>query len=41
LQKGLLPVERIVTHALPLPSYQTAFALAAAGDEAIKVTLAP
>ena len=41
IEKGLLPVERIVTHQLPLASYQAAFDLAAAGEQAIKVTLIP
>ena len=41
IEKGLLPVERIVTHQLPLASYQAAFDLATAGEQAIKVTLIP
>jgi erythritol/L-threitol dehydrogenase len=41
LQKGLLPMDRIVTHQLPLASFQAAFNLASAGEQAIKVVLIP
>jgi len=41
LAKKLLPVERIITHQLPLAEYQQGFELAGAGTEAIKVVLLP
>jgi len=41
LQKRLLPVEQIVTHHLPLASFQEGIDLVATGDRSIKVALAP
>jgi threonine dehydrogenase-like Zn-dependent dehydrogenase len=41
LQKGLLPMEHIVTHQMPLTAYQEGINLVAAGDQSIKVTLTP
>lgn len=41
LAKGLLPMEQIVTHHLPLARFQEGIDLVAAGDTSIKVTLAP
>ncbi len=39
LEKGLIDVSKIVTHAFPLEEYQKAFALAKEGKESIKVVL--
>lgn len=41
LAKGLLPMEQIITHRLPLSSYQAGINLVASGDASIKVTLEP
>jgi threonine dehydrogenase-like Zn-dependent dehydrogenase len=41
LEKGLLPMDQIVTHRLPLASFQEGIDLVAAGDRSIKVTLSP
>ncbi len=41
LQKGLLPMDRILTHRLPLADFQAGIDLVAAGDRSIKVTLTP
>jgi threonine dehydrogenase-like Zn-dependent dehydrogenase len=41
LQKGLLPMEYIVTHHMPLTSFQEGIELVASGDRSIKVTLQP
>ena len=41
LQKGLLPMEHIVTHQLPLARFQEGIDLVASGDRSIKVTLTP
>ena len=41
LERRLLPVERIVTHRLPLAAFQEGIELVGAGRGAIKVTLAP
>jgi len=41
LQKGLLPMEHIVTHQMPLASFQEGIDLVGAGDRSIKVTLVP
>jgi threonine dehydrogenase-like Zn-dependent dehydrogenase len=41
LQKGLLPVNQIITQQLPLASFQEGFDLAAGGSHAIKVALIP
>lgn len=41
LQKKLLPMDRIVTHRLPLASFQEGIDLVASGDRSVKVTLAP
>ncbi len=41
LHKGLLPMEHIVTHRLPLASFQQAIETVGSGDRSIKVTLTP
>lgn len=41
LQKGLLPMDIIVTHQMPLTSFQEGINLAKAGDRSIKVALIP
>jgi threonine dehydrogenase-like Zn-dependent dehydrogenase len=41
LARGLLPMEQIVTHQLPLASFQEGMNLVAAGDRSIKVALTP
>lgn len=41
LEKGVVKVDRIVTHEFPLERFEQAFALAARGDESIKVVLRP
>ncbi len=41
LAKGLLPMEQIITHRLPLTAYQQGIGLVASGDRSIKVTLEP
>ena len=41
IQKGLLPMDRIVTHRLPLERFQDGIDLVAAGDRSIKVMLQP
>lgn len=41
LGKGLLPMQQIITHQLPLEDFQQGIDLVAAGDQSIKVTLVP
>ena len=41
LAKGLLPMEQIVTHRLPLSEYQAGFDMVAAGDSSVKISLVP
>jgi len=41
LAKSRLPMEKIITHRLPLESFQQGIELVAAGDRSIKVLLAP
>ncbi len=41
LEKRLLPMDRIVTHQLPLSDFQAGMDLVAAGDSSIKVSLTP
>ncbi len=41
LEQGLLPMERIITHQLPLADFQQGIDLVARGDKSIKVTLQP
>jgi erythritol/L-threitol dehydrogenase len=41
LRKGLLPMDDIVTHALPLAEFQRGIDLVAAGNQSVKVTLVP
>jgi len=41
LARGLLPMDRIVTHRMPLHSFHEGLELVAAGDRSIKVTLTP
>jgi threonine dehydrogenase-like Zn-dependent dehydrogenase len=41
LEKGLLPIDQIITHQLPLESFQYGIDLVAKGSESIKVTLRP
>jgi len=41
LVKGLLPMDRIMTHQLPLSEFHAGMAMVAAGTESVKVTLSP
>jgi threonine dehydrogenase-like Zn-dependent dehydrogenase len=41
LRKGLLPMDRIVTHELPLADFQRGIDLVASGRQSVKVTLLP
>ena len=41
LAKGLLPMNQIITHQLPLADFQKGIDLVAGGDRSIKVTLTP
>ena len=41
LAKGLLPMDQILTHRLPLENFQEGIDLVAAGDRSIKMSLAP
>ncbi len=41
LEKGLLPMDQIITHRFPLSAFQEGIDLVAAGDRSIKVTLTP
>jgi len=41
LAKGLLPMDRIITHQLPLADFQKGIELVASGTQSIKVTLQP
>jgi threonine dehydrogenase-like Zn-dependent dehydrogenase len=41
LMKGLLPMDEIVTHQLPLADFQRGINLVEAGDKSVKVTLRP
>ena len=41
LEQDLLPMERIITHQLPLEEFQQGIDLVAAGDQSIKVLLIP
>lgn len=41
LGRGLLPVDQIITHRLPLTSFQEGMELVAAGQQSIKVALLP
>jgi threonine dehydrogenase-like Zn-dependent dehydrogenase len=41
LAKGLLPMDQILTHRLPLENFQEGIDLVARGDRSIKVVLAP
>jgi erythritol/L-threitol dehydrogenase len=41
LRKGLLPMQHIVTHSMPLAQFQQGIELVASGDRSIKVTLEP
>ena len=41
LDKGLLPIEQIVTHQFPLPQFQQAIELVSSATESIKVALVP
>jgi erythritol/L-threitol dehydrogenase len=41
LAKGLLPMQQIITHRLPLSDYQYGIDMVASGDVSIKVTLEP
>ncbi len=41
LAKGMLPMEQIITHQLPLSAFQQGIDLVAAGNQSIKVTLIP
>ena len=41
LERGLLPMDQIVTHELPLEKFEEGMNLVIAGDQSIKVTLRP
>jgi erythritol/L-threitol dehydrogenase len=41
LAKGLLPMEHIITHQMPLADFQAGIDLVASGEQSIKVTLQP
>lgn len=41
LNRGLLPMDQIITHQLPLSSFQDGIDLIASGKKSIKVTLRP
>ena len=41
LSKGLLPMDRIMTHQLPLSEFHAGMDMVAAGTESVKVTLTP
>ena len=41
LEKGLLPMEHIITHQLPLSAFQQGIEAVGSGDTSIKVTLTP
>ena len=41
LEKGLLPMDKIITHQMPLSDFQQGIDLVASGQESIKVTLMP
>jgi threonine dehydrogenase-like Zn-dependent dehydrogenase len=41
IRRGLLPMDRIVTHQLPLSAFQEGIDLVGAGDRSVKVTLTP
>lgn len=41
LEQGLLPMDRIITHQLPLSQFHEGMALVASGKQSIKVTLTP
>jgi threonine dehydrogenase-like Zn-dependent dehydrogenase len=41
LEKGLLPMDQIITHQMPLAAFQEGIELVGAGDRSIKVTLQP
>ncbi len=41
LEKGLLPMDQIITHRFPLSAFQEGIDLVATGDRSIKVTLTP
>ena len=41
LSKGLLPMDRIMTHQLPLTDFHAGMDLVASGTESVKVTLTP
>jgi threonine dehydrogenase-like Zn-dependent dehydrogenase len=41
LEQNLLPMDRILTHSLPLAEFQSGLDLVAAGKDSIKVTLKP
>ncbi|RLE06808.1 erythritol/L-threitol dehydrogenase, partial [Candidatus Aerophobetes bacterium] len=41
LKRGLVKVDKIVTHVFPLREYKKAMKIASKGQDSIKVTLAP
>ena len=41
LEQGLLPMDKIITHQLPLASFHEGMALVASGKQSIKVMLTP
>jgi hypothetical protein len=41
LEEGLLPMDRIITHRLPLAQFLDGMAMVATGQNSIKVVLTP
>ena len=41
IANGLIPIDRIVTHTLPLEEFQRGFDMVVSGQESIKVVLLP
>jgi len=41
LRKGLLPMDEIISHQLPLAQFQAGIDLVEAGNKSVKVTLVP
>jgi hypothetical protein len=41
IESGVLPMEKICTHQLPLEKFQEGLDMVAAGDKSVKVSLIP
>jgi threonine dehydrogenase-like Zn-dependent dehydrogenase len=41
IESGVLPMEQICSHQLPLPEFQKGLELVASGTESVKVSLIP